>query len=1285
MKTQTKWVLNHQLLEGNVVEKFLNVQEFRKLDDRWEKEFRKLSEVQPVPVDINDIMINVGDAWMGDLTSTLYKEFCLFYFGIEMDFKYIFKGNIGIWDIKPCTSKFDGKENVFIETFQLEYGRTVASQTYYALQKNPKQGLFTMLFYGKQAVGKYAPDSSRPRFLVEADILTQKLRSRQAIFIEQFDAFCKENYGYELQKLYNDKVNGIRNRSWVGTGSHLQYLLGRIGMSEEWQKRIKARPYQLDAIWRLISDEYNILLGHEVGLGKTAISCAALMYRIKMGLTKKAMIVVQKSTLLQFSQTFQQMFPLARLLVMDTERINVHNRQRFLAEASLNCYDAILITHEAFKTIELSPAALEHYLEDMIEEMGNLVESSCKYKDGKPAKNGQTQFYKNCLSIYENYQKIIKNAQDKIHEPGTIFFDQMGIDLLVYDEAQKIKNGLFISLLDEFSEHSPSNFSNSSSAIAADFFFKTEVLKQQTGKQCLWLLTGTPEPTNSPKGVYFILRVLIPELLQEFGVLSFDSFITHFIMFTEDFEFKPDGSIQITKRMTGVKNYKSLARLLAACYDIKRYDDVKSYFPNGFRPEYEFVRLECELSEYQLDYMDRLRSRYELWKQPFEKNHRYPLRDKEGYLMWQGMTFVDIGMSDRRNKYDKPPEKYRQYLISPISGEKIRDIHDFEYALACSAVLAQIAENTKDDEEAGLLPKEEQDKYFNTVDSFFKIYGDAIKLMLDERLVESDDWHNYGISDPMPINPNGKIMTVAKYVADWYKKSAHKRTTCAIFLDIGAPNSAMKFSLYVDLKTIMTSLGIDSKEIVFIQDYKKDDQKLVLFDRINNGDVRVIIGHTESLGIGVNIQTRLELMILFDIVKTPDKHEQRIGRILRSGNTNPKVTIVQVLAKGKPGHSHGADAHAFGLLLRKISLREKVFSFNSADNVVETDPAQTEALFELLTAHATGNIKILEYKERKTKLDSLTRSLEAYESDLRKKTNSNKVKTDKPFSGSTEWLEQQLKWAIENYDARCQDLELMKSIDFDNFTINFGDQSFQFSKHKPKEDGQIELTAKTYTQTEAEFCAYCLQYEQSLMAKAWKTIDKRFTGKVGNFSNLFDIHVALTVGGTNANGDYYSEYREWYLYSPLSKKGYTFSLSITNTLKAIINKLKSIASIVEESKKVVDNWNKDISNTKKKIKDLEAKIDDLKSQIAALKPEVDRLGYEVGMSEAPPLPPPPQEYCPFVVLGLSDRASYAEVKEQYRSLISEYHPDRNPNDAIAEKKSKQINQAHDAIKRLMGI
>ena len=1267
--TNYKWVLNHDLLSGDVASKFNKIASLRESNYSWDDEFRALLKVQPSEITIGDIEINVGDTWMGELTNQIYSEFCQFRFNVDASFKYIVKGNIGIWDI-TTQSSHEEKENTFQETFILD-SRTVTSSKYFGIHKDPKKGLFTMMFYGKQPTGKYAPDESKPRFRIESDTLTQKLRMRQKLLAEEFNHFCKENYGYELQQLYNQKVQSIRHRTWDGTGRHLQYLLSYLGMSQEWQDKIKARPYQLDGAWRLIADEHNVLLGHEVGLGKTAISCVALMYRIKMGATKKAMVVVQKSTLLQFAQTFQSMFPLTRLLVMDSEKINKHNRQRFLAEASLNCYEAIIITHEAFEVIDISPDALESYFEDLIEEIEIQVEQSCKYKNGEKAKS-QTKFYKDCLAIYENYQKIVAKAKDKIYETGTIFFDELGIDLIIYDEAQKVKNGLFISFSDEFKEHSPSNFSASASNIASDFFFKTEIMKKQLGNQCIWLLTGTPEPTNSPKGVYFMLRVLIPDLLESFGVLSFDAFISHFIMFSDEPEFKPDGSIQEARRMTGVKNYKSLARLLSACYDIKRYDDVKHYFPNGFRPEETFVRVECPLSEFQLAYMDELRVRYEAWIDPKAEKNKYPIRDKEGYLMWQPMTYADLGI-DRRDKYDKPSVKYRQYLLNPHTEEKMKSIDDEFYEDACLEVCKLIYEKTKDDEQAGLLPPSERYKYFYTIDSFFQIYGDATKLMLDERLVKSDEWYRYGCDEIMNIDPNGKVMTTARYVADWYHNSAHKRTTCVIFLDLGAPNSAMKLSLYQEIKLALVDLMVKSEEIAFIQDYDTDEKKMTLFDRFNNGEIRILLGHTRSLGIGVNIQQVLELMILFDIPKTPDMHEQRVGRILRSGNTNQKVTIVQVLAKGKPGRSYGADPHAFELLLRKIIMREAVFSFNESVNNIETDVKETETLFELLKAHATGDIRILEYKEKKTKLDTLCYKKSSYERDL-------KNAESPTANGSVKWLEKQQTYAIKMYDLRCQDLELAKQINFDNFTINLNNQDFKFVKHQDK--SQLELTEQTYTQAETEFCKYFQKYLDILLGKTWADYLHKFNGKIGSFNRIFDIYVNLRI--KSFHNDRYQYDAEWILLSTLSGKGYTFLVSSTNTLKSIIKNLKGIESLVKSSKEKVNQWGKDIDNKKKKIADYKLWIGQLQSQIDALKPEVDRLGYELGMGEKPPEPESAKTWCPFEYLGISRSSSLEDAKTQYKTLIRQYHPDLNQSSAIAEEQSKLINKAFDEIKLILG-
>ena len=196
-----------------------------------------------------------------------------------------------------------------------------------------------------------------------------------------------------------------------------------------------------------------------------------------------------------------------------------------------------------------------------------------------------------------------------------------------------------------------------------------------------------------------------------------------------------------------------------------------------------------------------------------------------------------------------------------------------------------------------LKPTQVQRDYFEQIKLFLKtgnsdyLYGD--KKYSDEQktalsLIALHHMRNASI-DTRLLNPNGddheetKLWTVAREVYKTYTESNHFKGTQAIFSDLGTPKDS--FNVYDELKRILTEeLGIPEEEIVFIHDFTSDSKRLDCFKKVNAGDFRIIIGSTEKLGTGTNIQERLVRIHHVNIPHRPTDVDQRNGRGVRKGN-----------------------------------------------------------------------------------------------------------------------------------------------------------------------------------------------------------------------------------------------------------------------------------------------------------------------------------------------------------------------------------------------------------------
>jgi hypothetical protein len=201
-------------------------------------------------------------------------------------------------------------------------------------------------------------------------------------------------------------------------------------------------------------------------------------------------------------------------------------------------------------------------------------------------------------------------------------------------------------------------------------------------------------------------------------------------------------------------------------------------------------------------------------------------------------------------------------------------------------------------------------------DNMLKLASDARKASLDMRMVEPN----------APFNPEGKVGKAAQKIAEIYKATADKKGTQLVFLDLGTPKAKEKVdateteasdeegeetaeekrllqNVYRVLKERIVASGIPEKEIAFIHEAKTNKQKERLFERVNSGDIRVIIGSTSKLGTGVNVQERAAALHHLDAPWRPRDIEQREGRIIRQGNKayGPKMDEDRKVIDAGPG------------------------------------------------------------------------------------------------------------------------------------------------------------------------------------------------------------------------------------------------------------------------------------------------------------------------------------------------------------------------------------------------
>ena len=233
-----------------------------------------------------------------------------------------------------------------------------------------------------------------------------------------------------------------------------------------------------------------------------------------------------------------------------------------------------------------------------------------------------------------------------------------------------------------------------------------------------------------------------------------------------------------------------------------------------------------------------------------------------------------------------------------------------------------------------------------TVDNMLAITSDGRKLALDQRLM-----------NPMlPDDPDSKVNACVKNVFQVWQESTPTLGTQLLFCDLSTPHYDGKFNVYDDIKNKLIAAGVPAGQIAFIHDANTESQKAELFAKVRKGQVRVLIGSTQKMGAGTNVQDRIVASHDLDCPWRPADLEQRAGRSLRQGNMNPKVKMFKYVTKGT------FDAYNWSLVENKQKFIGQIMTGKSPARSAE-DVDATALSYAEIKALATGDDRIREKME----------------------------------------------------------------------------------------------------------------------------------------------------------------------------------------------------------------------------------------------------------------------------------------------------------------------------------
>ena len=231
----------------------------------------------------------------------------------------------------------------------------------------------------------------------------------------------------------------------------------------------------------------------------------------------------------------------------------------------------------------------------------------------------------------------------------------------------------------------------------------------------------------------------------------------------------------------------------------------------------------------------------------------------------------------------------------------------------------------------------------SSVDNMLLITNDGRKLALDQRLM----------NELLPDNETGKTAACAENVFEIWERTKEARSTQMVFCDLSTPHGDGKFNVYDDVRDKLIARGIPAEEIAYIHSAETEAKKKELFGKVRSGQIRVLLGSTQKMGAGTNVQQKLIALHHLDCPWRPADLQQREGRIVRQGNENPEVEIYSYVTENT------FDAYLYQLVESKQKFIGQIMTSKSPVRSAEDVDEQALSYAEIKTL-ATGNPHIKE-------------------------------------------------------------------------------------------------------------------------------------------------------------------------------------------------------------------------------------------------------------------------------------------------------------------------------------
>lgn len=687
-------------------------------------------------------------------------------------------------------------------------------------------------------------DSDGTEFVDE--VATKQVNEKASLLRQEFSSWVWRDAERRvvLERSYNEVMNAIATPRFDGS------FLDFSGMSlHRGEDQFSLRKHQVDAIWRGVANGRG-LYAHEVGTGKTYTIGGIAVESRRYGLAKKPLVLAHNANSQAVANGIREMYPGSQVLYVDNlspDTINVTMRR--IANED---WDAVVMPHSVIDRLTLKGETLEALAAEQIAALEDEAMSAAEddgvqlnveaMDDETAMKKVRSVTAKELVKQRNRIKNKIDEMAQRASRPDAIAFEDLGIDMIEVDEVHEFKKPPIATKM----RMRGLNTQTSNRSIMLQFL--TGYVKQLNGGKGVHLFTGTPI-TNTLTEIFNQMRFVMDDQMGLDGVKDWDSWFNTFADATNDVELTATGEYEPVTRLAAFVNVAELRRMAGQFMDIVFADDMPEFKPRETASGKTLASPD--------------------------------LSEVERTQLMDGRSENPIGRPYKKIVPDVGP-------LNPVQERTLRE-------------LIARAKEFRDLDRKGR--KEAMLSGSNIVP--IRVETDAANASLDVRLFDPSG----------PDDPNSKVNRAVRNLLDIYRGSAE--ATQVVFVERGFSDVKVSrkkdtegnvqvtrrqgFNLAKDLVEKLVAGGVKPSEIAIVDGSVSKAKREEIAEKMNRSEIRVVIGSTRTLGVGVNMQENLRAMHHLDAPWMPGDLEQRNGRGWRQGNRWNTVQEIRYITEKLDG------------------------------------------------------------------------------------------------------------------------------------------------------------------------------------------------------------------------------------------------------------------------------------------------------------------------------------------------------------------------------------------------